>query len=79
MINRPPTPEEAFTRDELFTQVPYSEDECVQEALTCEWLIAQGLMPDPADLLCRDCKNIGEHCGYYSEHIDGWTCEDKTQ
>lgn len=80
MINRPPSPRELLIpfplvnhmRDAI--QLEMSDDyKYMQEALTVEWLIEQGLMPDYYDFDRR-------------RYIKGpwwttvyWYCEDKTQ
>lgn len=62
---RPPTPQEAIDWSEVRTTVyPYKDFwtlnmNCVQEALTAEWMIEYNLMPD-----------ITEHILPYG----GWTC-----
>jgi hypothetical protein len=54
-MNRPPTPREYLGFGE-WCDVVFQQEECdekqnsaMQEALTAEWLIEQGLMPDPTD------------------------------
>lgn len=46
---RPPTPDECIP---VLWWSDWSDKErdAMQEALTCEWLIEHGFMPDPSDL-----------------------------
>ncbi len=54
-MNRPSTPGMVLTHDEYF---PLEGDqyECVQEALTCEWDIDRGAMPDPSEFVASGGK-----------------------
>lgn len=91
MIIRPPTPEEVLCiMDEMEwlyfnnheTLRKHSNYDCAQEALTCEWLIEQGMMPDTTQYNYED-SSYGR---YWNKEIDGFAeefcdyqCEDKTK
>ena len=52
-MNRPPTSEECIIDNEWFHFNGYADGwrlelDCMQEALTAEWLISEGFMPDPS-------------------------------
>lgn len=81
MINRPPTPEDAV----LWSDYPYTwsdVDYCMQEALTCEWLIQMGLMPDPSELYYTNKSGV-VYIGWRKENRlsdwPEWDIEDKTR
>lgn len=78
MTKRPPLTHEVLIWDEHFFYG--DENNCQQEALTCEWLIENGLMPDPTEtenhsVLHSDKKRL--------DFVRGiswtWLCEEKTQ
>jgi hypothetical protein len=50
--------------------------DAMQEALTCEWLIEQGLMPDPSEFTFFAIAGIKSD---YAYEPHGWLCEDKTK
>jgi hypothetical protein len=68
-MNRPPTPEEIIPVL-WWTDWSDKERDAMQEALTAEWLIEQGLMPCPSKSLRF--ANI-------SHDYTFWVCEDKTK
>lgn len=79
MTNRPYLPTEdrydvdGFEYQYLMRPLDYEYDdeelECMQQALTCEWLIEYGFMPDPTNY---------DYGDYYIDE-EPWFCEDKTQ
>jgi len=80
MNNRPPTPDEVIA--EPWTEYCKRKGRDVsgmQEALTCEWLIEQGLMPDPTEYLQQGFV-VFRHGEFTmpAVRID-WRCEDKTK
>ena len=85
MINRPPLISEVLdieglslikwnleNGDKKVFCATKNENACMQEALTVEWLIEQGFMPDPSEVF-EPGKKV------YSVTDDSWVCEDKTQ
>lgn len=66
---RPPTPEEVveFGQHDVLTLV--MECDCMQEALTAEWMIEQGLMPDPTEFTeDKFMRVVGVHqCWYWED------------
>lgn len=77
---RPPTPQEAIDwRGVRTTVYPYKDFwtlnmDCMEEALTAEWLIEYGLMPDPTDFHTEDSWHM--RCiGIFIQYV----CEDRTQ
>jgi hypothetical protein len=83
MINRPPTPIDVLEYvdwlDELYcipTSVNIEQSNAMQEAITAEWLIEYGFMPDPsrAVMVWEKYK-----IPYPVRIIVKWVCEDKTQ
>ncbi len=86
-MNRPPDPEDVLEVSELqellFTLNPFGVDldqvKCMQEALTCEWLIEYGFMPDPSEFVASGGKAATvliqgmEHPVWVGNpNLDGW-------
>ncbi len=79
MINRPPTPADLLDAIEYVSVYMSDDMDCMQEALTVEWLIEQRLMPDPSEF--GDVYRI-HLCSYKRTGmiiLNGWICEDNTQ
>lgn len=71
MISRPRTPDEIITPWIASYEGNWN---AMQEALTAEWLIEQGLMPDPSEFyLLRANGGLASWC----VREDGWQCQDK--
>lgn len=52
----------------------------MQEALTCEWLIEQGLMPDPTEFRPMFTQRLYDLTSDNTKHkAADWICEDKTK
>lgn len=95
-MNRPPTPKEYLGFEEWCDVVYKESEECdkkqddaMQEALTAEWLIEHGLMPDPTELtapwwLLKQNPNPNKIDmvrdrlkGYTDGTLNGWSVEDR--
>ena len=75
-MNRPPRPMHVLDWSEWIDNNFYNNEEAMQEALTCEWLIEQGLMPDPTE--CN--VSWGSKDQFNSLEIEHrWVVEDKTK
>jgi hypothetical protein len=82
-MNRPPQPSECvellwFT---YFDNVRFQEEyDCMQEALTCEWDIERGMMPDPTETIQgRLLFNERGPLRFIPGVVVQWFCEDKTK
>jgi hypothetical protein len=71
-MNRPPTPNEVLPFDDEGYADYYAHDDEMQEALTCEWLIQEKLMPDPTDYNYREQLKS-------SHMLLEWNYEDKSK
>lgn len=89
-MNRPPQPTDllwymkdgwahnyCFLIPEMAEKYDSLEASCMQEALTAEWLIEQGFMPDPSSADFREEHNGSIWLDWDSPHAD-WVCEDKS-
>lgn len=79
MISRPPKPEEVLAMGEFpllavrpLFDVDIKQIEAMQEALTVNWLIEQGFMPDPSEF------NVFKGEFWICEYESCWVCEDRT-
>lgn len=89
MIDRPPQPQDFFNVRESSPSdlEAYAENyHEMQEALTAEWLIEQGLLPDPSEFIWNVIgSNRTNQVAYYLggnfalTSTSEWTCKDKTQ
>ena len=73
MISRPPTVREKLGEWLWYTSPDWEDFDCMQEALTAEWLIKQGFMPDPSDY------DLGNDYDVGLRYIYQWRLEDKTR